>query len=105
MNKDTKTLYKVCAATGFILDKIEELENGSFWFRKIKQTGNRFLKELKVYEDTVVNGADEDAVQQLVDSYSMFNDLIDLSFVIQEKKKKSFERELSSLIEKYNKGI
>jgi len=100
---NTIKLYKLGAAAGYALDISESLPYHPKYFGKLKQTAKSFIRELEKVETTITDGASDEAIQQLVDSYQMFNNLIDLSFSIQEKKKKSFERELNELINKYEK--
>ena len=101
MNKTTIDLYKLGAASGYILDIADALPFHPSYFGKLKQTAKRFIKELEKVEGVITNGASEEAVQQLVDSYEMFNNMINLVLSIEDKKKKSFERELNELINKY----
>jgi len=92
---DTPQFYKIGCSIGYILDTIESIRNPNYrlWFREVKQTGNRFLKAIEKVENKIVD-EDENANQQLIDSYSLFNDLIELSLSINPKKFKSFLREM-----------
>lgn len=94
-------MYKLGAASGYILDIADGLPFHPSYFGKLKQTAKSFIRELEKVESTITEGASEEAVQQLVDSYDMFNNMINLVLSIQDKKKKSFERELNQLIKKY----
>jgi hypothetical protein len=101
MSKQVFDLYKLGAASGYILDIADGLPYHPKYFGKLKQTAKSFLRELEKVEATITNGAEDEAVQQLVDSYGLFNNMINLVLSIKDKKKKSFERELNELIKKY----
>lgn len=92
------TLFKVVAATGFILDSVDDFKNGKYFFNKIKQTGNRFFKECENIEEVSSNFVDADIMSE---SYEVFGNILEMSLKIDQKKKKSFNREILEVINKY----
>jgi hypothetical protein len=96
-------LFKLLAATGYILNTIGESEKVGLYSNKLRNTGNQFMKQLKRSEDIICKQINSKAGIQLDESYTMFNNLIELNLMIDEKKKKSFNRELAQLVGKYKK--
>ena len=96
--KNTNNLFCYTAAIGFILDQADKITTSKIYFQKVKQYGNRFLKEIEKHENEFANYVDADVMSE---SYQIFENVLSLSLTIDEKKKKSFEREMNQLVNKY----
>ena len=94
-------LFKMVAALGFILDSADDFKQSGYFFNKIKQTGNRFFKECAKLEALSANFVDADTMSE---SYEVFGNILDMSLIIDPKKKKSFNREILQVINKYKKN-
>jgi len=100
MNERIKYLYLLMAAAGFILDCIDHLQGMNFFTNKIKQVTNRFIKELEKLENLVSQDVDADIMSE---SYEVFGNVLGMSLTIDQKKKKSFNREITEVLKKYEK--
>jgi hypothetical protein len=98
MSKNVNTLFKVVASSGFILDSLDDFKDSGFFFNKIKQTGNRFFKECEKLEVLSAEFVDADIMSE---SYEVYGNILEMSLKIDQKKKKSFNREVLELINKY----
>jgi hypothetical protein len=98
MNENTNNLFCYTAAIGFILDQADKMTNSKIYFHKVKQKGNAFLKEIGKHEDTFADFVDADVMSE---SYQVFENILGVSLTMENKKKKSFEREITELINKY----
>jgi len=95
---NTNNLFCYTAAIGFILDQADKITGSKIYFQEVKQYGNRFLKEIEKHENEFANYVDADVMSE---SYQIFENVLSLSLTIDEKKKKSFEREMNQLVNKY----
>ena len=95
---NTNNLFCYTAAVGFILDQADKITGSELYFRKVKQLGNQFLKEIAKHENEFANFVDGDVMSE---SYQIFENVLSLSLTIDEKNKKSFEREMNQLVNKY----
>ena len=98
MNENTNNLFCYTAAIGFILDQADKMTNSKIYFHKVKLFGNKFLAEIAKHENTFADFVDADI---MVESYTVFENILSLSLTMKDKKKKSFEREINELINKY----
>lgn len=98
MNNNVNTLFKVVASSGFILDSLEDFKKSGYFFNKIKQTGNRFFKECEKLEELSSEFVDADIMSE---SYEVYGNILEMSLTIDQKKKKSFNREILEVINKY----
>ena len=97
-NENTINLFCYTAAIGFILDQADKMKNSKIYFQKVKQKGNAFLKEIEKHENEFADFVDADVMSE---SYQVFENILGLSLSMKDKKKKSFEREMIELINKY----
>ena len=98
MSNNVKILFSFVAASGFILDSLDKFKNSGYFFHEVKKTGNKFFKELAKLEDVNANFVDAEVMSE---SYEVFESILNVSLTIDEKKKKSFNREVLELINKY----
>ena len=98
MSENTNNIFCYTAAIGFILDQADKMTNSKIYFHKVKQYGNKFLSEIAKHENTFADFVDADI---MVESYTVFENMLSLSLTMKDKKKKSFEREINELINKY----
>ena len=101
MSNNIKVLFSFVSASGFILDSVDKFENGGYFFRKVKQTGKQFFKELAKLEDVNAEFVDAEVMSE---SYEVFESILSASLTIDQKKKKSFNKEILKVINKYNEG-
>jgi hypothetical protein len=98
---DTKTLTKIALIVGLLLDWIDEIEVNKLWFRKLKQIGLRFKKELEYHDKIIIGDADPETSQQFVDGYQSLNNLINFNLSLSDNQLKYFNEDLNELIKKY----
>lgn len=88
------------AAAGFILDCIDKLQGMNFFTNKLKQVTKRFISELEKIEKITSEEVDADVMSE---SYEVFGNILSVSLTIDNKKKKSFNREIIEIVKKYEK--
>jgi hypothetical protein len=98
MSKNVSTLFKMVAASGFILDSVDDFKDSGNFFNRVKQTGNRFFKECSKLEELSADFVDAEIMSE---SYEVFGNILEMSLKIDPKKKKSFNREIFETINKY----
>ena len=101
--KAVETIRDISIATGYLLDKFDELERTGKVNQVLKTVTNRFKRELTKLELIIADGADVLTVDQLVESYQMFDNLLDLSSKIKPDDIYEFTKELNQLTNKYRK--
>lgn len=101
MKNNVNNLFCYTAAVGFILDQAHKMVKSKFYFHKVKKYGNQFLKEIAKHEDEFTEFINADVMSE---SYQVFENLLNISLKINQKKKKAFERELNELIKKYSQN-
>lgn len=105
-NESLNTHYKVQAAIGFILNNYEPLKGTRLYSQKIDNLGKRFYKALDEREKEICqfNPTCTDktsAMEQLNDSYIVFENIMDALFEIPYEKLKQFSFQIEELKKVY----
>jgi hypothetical protein len=95
---NTKHIFAQCSAIGFTLDQADKIKGSGIYFRKVKQYGNLYLKEIAKIENEFTNFVDADTMSE---SYQIFENILSFSLDLDADKKEEFEKELNQLINKY----
>ena len=95
---NTNNLFCYTAAIGFILDQADKITGSKIYFQKVKQYGNRFLKEIEKHENEFANYVDADVMSE---SYQIFENILSFSLDLDTDKKEEFESKLNKLINEF----
>jgi hypothetical protein len=108
-NNETLTAHhKLMGAIGYILNNYEEVKGTRFYSQKVRNLGDKFYKALEEREafmtDNNTKSVDFDqAMQQMDDSYQVFENMLNTMFQIPDSKKEQFSYHMEELIRNFSK--
>ena len=103
MKKEVKTLTKLALIVGLLLDFIDEIEVNKLWFKKLKQIGSTFKKELEKHDKLMIGDMDITTSQEFVNGYQAISNLIDFNLTLSDNQLVYFNQDIEQVINKYNK--
>jgi len=103
-----RKLWKVAAATGVIINLMEDLEEAGYFKRELKNKAKNFKQSLgrfeaEVSDKTTIKGNETEFWQQQDDMYTYFESWLDAAYLVQQDNFESFDRDVEAAIEKYKK--
>lgn len=111
---NTQDIYLVMAAIGYLINKIEyDLKGTAFYYQNLKRKGETFAKELLKEESKIVSVKDmiekddtyseEQAIDQMNDSYQYFENWLNCIFEVENKHHKELDSLIEMLVSYYTK--
>lgn len=100
--------YKIQAAVGFILNNYHNLEGTKMHSQKVRNLGKKFYQALDESELQIVKFKPKEverlgAMEQLNDSYQVFENILNALFELDPEKLKQFSFQLEELFNLYKK--